>query len=166
MLKYDHIAERGSTSVGLHTFMYAPLPRETFSDSVALYPTPFQGLLGGSYSTGCAPHGQQWHYPSPWHALRHKFMDRWPRHGQCALLCLTTRALAMTGKGGRNKLCASHGQQWQRQCQRHLQWPRQCAPHLHKGGDVLRTGFVFLALLRRKLIRGERACFWRGYAAS
>ena len=56
VLKHDHIAERGSTSVGLHTFMYAPLPRETFSDSVALYPTPFLGLFGGLHSTGCAPH--------------------------------------------------------------------------------------------------------------
>ena len=27
-----------------------------------------------------------------------KFMDRWPRHGQCAYMCLTARTLAMTGK--------------------------------------------------------------------
>ena len=28
----------------------------------------------------------------------HRFVDRWPRHGQCAYMCLTTRTLAMTGK--------------------------------------------------------------------
>ena len=27
-----------------------------------------------------------------------KFMDWWPRHGQCAYMCLTTRTLAMTEK--------------------------------------------------------------------
>ena len=52
VLKYDHIAERGSTSVGLHTSMYAPLPRETFSDSVALYSTPFRGFLGACQAPG------------------------------------------------------------------------------------------------------------------
>ena len=27
-----------------------------------------------------------------------KFMDRWPRHGQCAYMCLTARTLTMTDK--------------------------------------------------------------------
>ena len=44
--KHGHIAKRGSTSVGLHTSMYAPLPRETFDDSTALYPT-FQPFSAG-----------------------------------------------------------------------------------------------------------------------
>ena len=46
-----------------------------------------------------------------------KFMDRWPRHGQCAYMCLTARTLAMTGKEASVlKQCSP-------------QWLR----HLHKG---------------------------------
>lgn len=44
--KHGHIAKRGSTSVGLHTSMYAPLPRETFDDSTALNHT-FQSFSAG-----------------------------------------------------------------------------------------------------------------------
>ena len=35
--------------------------------------------------------------------LWHKFVDRWPRHGQCAYMCLTARTLAMTDKKRREE---------------------------------------------------------------
>ena len=44
--RHLHKAKRGSTSVGLHTSMYAPLPRETFDDSTALNHT-FQSFSAG-----------------------------------------------------------------------------------------------------------------------
>ena len=44
--------------------------------------------------------------------LTHRFVDRWPRHGQCAYMCLTARTLAMTGKDASVlKQCVP---QWQR----------------------------------------------------